>query len=94
MTTSRSLSGITRPWTPGRHTGMLKGYQPGDPMVAVFTYKASPAAGTDEIAEEALGEYRVPASSPQKGLLDGPGLAAPGLNLVDEPSGREKNGLP
>jgi hypothetical protein len=28
-----------------RHTGMLDGYQPGDPMVAVFTYQADPPDG-------------------------------------------------
>ena len=38
----------------GRHTGMLDGYQPGDPMVRVFTYQAGPAAGPEEIAEEAF----------------------------------------
>ncbi len=38
----------------GRHTGMLKGYQPGDPVVRVFTYQADPAAGPEEIAEEAF----------------------------------------
>jgi hypothetical protein len=38
----------------GRHTGMLKGYQPGDPMVRVFTYQADPAADPEEIAEEAF----------------------------------------
>ena len=38
----------------GRHTGMLEGYQPGDPMVRVFTYQASPAGGPEEIAEEAF----------------------------------------
>jgi hypothetical protein len=38
----------------GRHTGMLQGYQPGDPMVRVFTYQADPAADPEEIAEEAF----------------------------------------
>lgn len=38
----------------GRHTGMLEGYQPGDPMVRVFTYQARPDAGPEGIAEEAL----------------------------------------
>jgi hypothetical protein len=38
----------------GRPTGMLEGYQPGDPMVRVFTYQADPAAGPEEIAEEAF----------------------------------------
>ena len=27
----------------GRDTAMLDGYQPGDPMVRVFTYQADPA---------------------------------------------------
>jgi hypothetical protein len=38
----------------GRHTGMLEGYQPGDPMVRVFTYQTDTAAGPEEIAEEAF----------------------------------------
>jgi hypothetical protein len=38
----------------GHHTGMLAGYQPGDPMVRVFTYQTDPAAGPEEIAEEAF----------------------------------------
>lgn len=38
----------------GHHTGMLVGYQPGDPMVRVFTYQANPAAGPDKVAEEAF----------------------------------------
>jgi len=38
----------------GRHTAMLDGYQPGDPVVAVFTYQADPAGRTaEEIADEA-----------------------------------------
>lgn len=41
----------------GRHTAMLEGYRPGDPMVRVFTYQADPAAGPEEIAEEALAAY-------------------------------------
>jgi hypothetical protein len=39
----------------GRHTGMLNGYQPGDPVVRVFTYQAAPAGTPEEIAEEAFG---------------------------------------
>jgi hypothetical protein len=39
----------------GRHTGMLDGYQPGDPMVRVFTYQADPAGTPEEIAAEAFG---------------------------------------
>jgi hypothetical protein len=39
----------------GRHTGMLEGYQPGDPVVRVFTYQAGPAGRLpEEIAEEAF----------------------------------------
>jgi hypothetical protein len=39
----------------GRPTGMLEGYQPGDPVVRVFTYPADPAGRTPEqIAEEAF----------------------------------------
>jgi hypothetical protein len=39
----------------GRPTGMLDGYQPGDPMVRVFTYQATPAGSPEEIAEDAFG---------------------------------------
>jgi len=39
----------------GHHTGMLNGYQPGDPVVRVFTYQAAPAGSPEEIAEEAFG---------------------------------------
>ena len=39
----------------GRHTGMLDGYQPGNPMVCVFAYQAGPAGRSPEaIAEEAF----------------------------------------
>jgi hypothetical protein len=39
----------------GRHTAMLDGYQPGDPVVAVFTYQADPAGRTaEQIADEAF----------------------------------------
>ncbi len=39
----------------GRHTGMLDGYQPGNPMVRVFAYQAGPAGRSPEaIAEEAF----------------------------------------
>ena len=39
----------------GHHTGMLDGYQPGDPMVRVFTYQADPAGPLPEdIAAEAF----------------------------------------
>ena len=42
----------------GHHTGMLDGYQPGDPMVRVFTYQAAPAGPSpEEIAEEAFAIY-------------------------------------
>jgi hypothetical protein len=38
-----------------RHTGMHAGYQPGDPMVRVFTYQTDPAGHIPEqIAEEAF----------------------------------------
>ncbi len=39
----------------GHHSGMLDGYQPGDPMVRVFTYQVDPAGSPEEIAEEAFG---------------------------------------
>ena len=38
----------------GRPTGMLEGYQPGDPVVRVFTYQAAPAGSPEQIAEEAF----------------------------------------
>ena len=38
----------------GHHTGMLDGYQHGDPVVRVFTYQADPAGSPEEIAEEAF----------------------------------------
>jgi hypothetical protein len=39
----------------GRHTAMLDGYQPGDPVVAAFTYQADPAGRTaEQIAAEAF----------------------------------------
>lgn len=39
----------------GRPTGMLDGYQPGNPMVRVFAYQADPAGRSPEaIAEEAF----------------------------------------
>ena len=42
----------------GRHSAMLDGYQPGDPMVAVFTYQADPAGRTaEDIADEAYDTF-------------------------------------
>ena len=42
----------------GRHTGMLDGYQPGNPMVCVFAYQADPAGRSPEaIAEEAFDTF-------------------------------------
>jgi hypothetical protein len=39
----------------GRPTGMLDGYQPGDPVVRVLTYQAYPAGrDPEQIAEEAF----------------------------------------
>ncbi len=39
----------------GRPTGMLDGYQPGDPIVRVFTYQADPdGRHPEQIAEEAF----------------------------------------
>lgn len=38
----------------GRHTAMLDGYQPGDPVVRVFAYQADPGRPAEEIAEEAF----------------------------------------
>ena len=33
---------------------MLDGYQPGDPVVRVFAYQASPGRSAEELAEEAF----------------------------------------
>jgi hypothetical protein len=42
----------------GRHTAMLDGYRPGDPMVRVFAYQANPAGRPpEEIAEEAFDTF-------------------------------------
>jgi hypothetical protein len=42
----------------GRHSAMLDGYQPGDPVVRVFTYQADPAGRTaQEIADEAFDTF-------------------------------------
>jgi hypothetical protein len=41
----------------GRHTAMLDGYRPGDPMVRVFTYEADPAGGPEAVAEDAFGIF-------------------------------------
>ena len=38
----------------GRHTAMLDGYEPGDPVVRVFAYQTSPGRPAEEIAEEAF----------------------------------------
>ncbi len=38
----------------GRHVAMLDGYQPGDPVVAVFAYQADPGRPAEEIADEAF----------------------------------------
>jgi hypothetical protein len=38
----------------GRPAAMLRGYQPGDPVVRVFTYQAAAAGSPEEIAEEAF----------------------------------------
>ena len=38
----------------GRHTAMLDGYQPGDPVVAVFAYQADPGRPAEGIAAEAF----------------------------------------
>jgi hypothetical protein len=41
----------------GRHTAMLDGYQPGDPMVRVFAYQGSPGRSAEEIADEAFDTF-------------------------------------
>ena len=42
----------------GRHTAMLDGYQPGDPVVRVFAYQADPAGRPpEEIADEAFDTF-------------------------------------
>ncbi len=44
----------------GRHTAMLDGYEPGDPVVRVFAYQTSPGRPAEEIAEEAFAIYAGP----------------------------------
>jgi len=45
----------------GRPTGMLDGYQTGDPVVRVFTYQADPAGrDPEQLAEEAFAIYAGP----------------------------------
>jgi len=41
----------------GRHSAMLDGYQPGDPVVRVFAYQASPGRTAEEIAAEAYDTF-------------------------------------
>jgi len=41
----------------GRHLAMLDGYQPGDPVVAVFTYQADPGRPAEQIADEAFDTF-------------------------------------
>jgi hypothetical protein len=41
----------------GRHVAMLDGYQPGDPMVAVFAYQTDPRRPAEEIAAEAFDTF-------------------------------------
>jgi hypothetical protein len=41
----------------GRHLAMLDGYQPGDPVVAVFTYQADPGPPAEQIADEAFDTF-------------------------------------
>jgi hypothetical protein len=41
----------------GRHTAMLDGYQPGDPMVRVFAYQVGPGRSAEEIADEAFDTF-------------------------------------
>ena len=42
----------------GRHSAMLDGYQPGDPVVRVFAYQADPAGRSpEEIADEAFATF-------------------------------------
>jgi hypothetical protein len=44
----------------GRHTAMLDGYQPGDPVLRVFAYQADPGRPAEEIADEAFATYAGP----------------------------------
>jgi hypothetical protein len=44
---------------------MLDGYQPGDPVVAVFTYQANPAGRTaEQIVDEAFDTFNDPPETP------------------------------
>ena len=55
----------------GRHTAMLDGYQPGDPVVRVFAYQADPGRSAEEIADEAFAIFT---GHPQGRRRRGPGL--------------------
>jgi hypothetical protein len=55
---------------PRRHTAMLDGYQPGDPVVRVFACQASPGRPAEEIAAEAfaiLNDHPVDAAGAELG---------------------------
>jgi hypothetical protein len=41
----------------GRHIAMLDGYQPRDPVVAVFTYQTDPGRPAEQIADEAFDTF-------------------------------------
>jgi hypothetical protein len=41
----------------GRHLAMLDGYQPRDPVVAVFTYQTDPGRPAEQIADEAFDTF-------------------------------------
>ena len=56
----------------GRHTAMLDGYQPGDPMVAVFAYQADPGRPA-----EASPTRRSPSSTTTPGTPPGQSWPAP-----------------
>jgi hypothetical protein len=50
----------------GRHTAMLDGYRPGDPVVRVFAYQADPAGRPpEEIAEEAFDTFNDHPGNPE-----------------------------
>lgn len=61
----------------GRHSAMLDGYQPGDPMVRVFTYQADPAGRPpEEIADEAFDTFNDHPATPTGRTLPAPAASA------------------
>jgi len=65
----------------GRPAGMLDGYQPGDPVIRVFTYQADPAGrDPEQIAEEAFEIYAGPDLVHAKAITHGDHKMAGGVH--------------